>query len=230
VDELKSLLQKFSETVAQGRGSLAEAAQAAPKLVELCKSLGQYQILSSIYSSLAELYRNEGDSSSAAAMFQESCAACRTGLEEATVEQSRTLREQLRASLGNQADLIRDTGHLQTALPLYEEMGQVARSLGEVHWLQASLNNQGFIHMNEGRLNEAMEAYKEQERFCQELGNVDDLIQSLFCQVLIHEARREVENGVAVCDHIVKICRKERKIAATFEVRKLRKRLQKIQL
>lgn len=166
-------------------------------LEEECIQQELDEFLCSTYSAMAEIYRRQNNEQSAIKMFEKSCEACRDVLKNPgsimylSVE---IIKENLRASLGNLADMVRDRNDYQAALPMYKEMEAVARSLNEMYWAQASLNNQGFIHYQLEEWEAAVNAYREQEIICRNERIPEELLRSLYFQAVIYNKTKDDEN------------------------------------
>lgn len=73
------------------------------------------------------------------------------------------------------ADLFSDTGHIQEALSLYDDLILHSRNSNNKHQLRKVLDKKGTILFVKGELKEAMQIFKEEESICKELNDVKEL-------------------------------------------------------
>ena len=97
-------------------------------------------------------------------------------------------KDGLRRSLGNQALIRQEGGHLKQAMALHKKEEALCIELGNQDGLQRSLGNQALILKDWGRLEEALELHMREEALCVELGNTDGIYISLGNQALILKA------------------------------------------
>ena len=167
IELFQSLMIQAENAMSLGR--YEDALLIFETIEEECIQNNLDELLGSTYSAIAEIYRRQDNKQLAIKMFKQSCEACRKVLENPySLEHLpvRMIRENLRGSLGNLADMVRDSKDYHAALTIYKEMETVARSLDEMHWVQASLNNQGFIYLQFKEWGAAIKAYREQEKIC----------------------------------------------------------------
>lgn len=202
-DFIKSLIKQTLNATSLGRN---EEAIILLKVVETeYIENNKKEFLGSTYSAIGEAYRQLGDRRNAIIMFKKSCDACRMSLKQPGAIDEFLLKQNLRSSLGNLADLTRESGDLSSALPIYEEMEKIAMSLNEMHWIQASLSNQGFIHFQLNRNESAIKVFKKQENICRKEGNEEDLVKCLYFQALIYKKIEEFNNFIFACTQIIDI-------------------------
>ncbi len=194
VDDLqffRSLLLQSQNAISLGR--FEDSLILLKRLEQECLERNMIELLCSTYSAMAEAYRQLDNRLAAIDMFYKSCEACREVLKDHDSNKYILIKQNLRASLGNLADLIRDTGDLYSALPIYKEMESVAQSLNEMNWIQASLNNQGFIYMKLKKYELALEAFEKQEKICRQEKIKGDLGKSLYFQALIYNEKKDIK-------------------------------------
>jgi tetratricopeptide (TPR) repeat protein len=105
------------------------------------------------------------------------------------------------------ANLLREIGHPEQALPLQEHLVRRYRQTGDRVNLAASLGNQAVILKARGDLDEALDLLREAEEICRELGNRGDLQASLGNQALILRARGDLSGAMAMHKEEERICR-----------------------
>lgn len=181
-DDAMRLLEDLNRRVAAG--DYEGALPLSLRLEKHFREQGEPVAQASCWSGAAESYRRRGDTDAAMAAFQRCVDLLHAAGRDADLDSS--TRQFLRAALGNLADMLHAKGSLTEALPLYQEMAEVARSLGELYWAQAALNNQGFVLWKLGRLPEAIEAFTAQSKLAEEIDNYPELVKSLCCRAQVH--------------------------------------------
>jgi len=193
------------------------------RLEQKCIQKNMIGLLCSTYSAMGEAYRQLGNKSSAIELFSKSVEACKEVLRQPDSTESVLIRQNLRGALGNLADLTKDTGDLDSALPIYEEMELVARSLNEIHWIQASLNNQGYIYLKFKKYGLALKALEKQGIICRQERMKDDLARSLYFQALIHDKKGNIKRFRKLFKDIEKLAEENDKYQTLLdELRRLR--------
>jgi tetratricopeptide (TPR) repeat protein len=103
--------------------------------------------------------------------------------------------------------LLFQTGHLNEASALGENLIQSAKELGNVDDLSTYLGNKAIILHTRGDLDGAMALLKEQEQICRELGSIDGLQRCLGNQAIILGPRGDLDGAMALLKEQEQICR-----------------------
>lgn len=207
VSYIGRLMEQSQNAISVGR--FHDALLILQTIKEECIKNELHEFLCSTYSAIAEVYRQQGNRPLSIEMFKKSCETCREVLKEPSkIEYTpiKLIHANLRASLGNLADLFRDSKDFNTALSTYKEMELVAQSLNEMYWIQASLNNQGFIYFKFKDWENALKAFRKQEQICRKKGIIIELIRSLFFQALVFYKNKNDENFKLCFSEVKKIC------------------------
>jgi len=116
-------------------------------------------------------------------------------------------RENLAASLGNQAVIRKARGDLEGAMQLLKEAEQICRELDNRADLQACLGNQGLVMRALGDLDGAMAKHQEEEQISRELGDRHALSGSLGNQAVILRSRGDLDGALDLEQQQERICR-----------------------
>ena len=116
-------------------------------------------------------------------------------------------KDDLAASLGNQALILQSRGDLDGTMKLHKEQEKIYREMDNIDGLAASLGNQALILKAWGQLEEAMQLLKQQEKICRELNNKDSLQRSLGNQANILQAWGQLEEAMKLHKEQEMICR-----------------------
>lgn len=204
-DDARRLCEDLNRMVAVG-----DHERALPlllRLEEYFRERGEPVALASVWSGAAESYRRRGDTEPAIAAFQKCVDLLHQAGQDADLTPS--TRQFLRAALGNLADMLHAKGSLTEALPLYQEMAEVAKSLGELYWAQAALNNQGFVLWRLGRLEEAIDAFTAQGKLAEEIDNYEEIVKSLYCRAQVHIQQGTKLAAIQDCKRALEIIQRE---------------------
>jgi tetratricopeptide (TPR) repeat protein len=167
------------------RGQFSEAIDKIDVVARRLMEAGITSPIPQVTATRAEWRRQANDRAGSIADFRLAADGFRGALIGDLSHEDRQTRAQLRQVLGNLADLLRDDGLDAEALPAYQEMADLARSLGELHWQQRALNNVAGIQHRAGRYREALDTYKAQGDLARRIDEPLDLVRSLSNQVVI---------------------------------------------
>ena len=196
-DDLVRLMKHFETTLELNR--IADAEFLLGELEDIIDESRSYQLSGILYSAMAQGYSNINDRENAIVFFMKSKKSLLQTLRTCPAEVTVFFQDNLRAVLGNLADLLRDTNRTDEALLIYLELESAARLLGQSYWVQAALNNQGFIHLNNQRYIEALEAFIKQEEVCSAAELYNDLGKAIYMQIQVHmHSNNEARSMVSV--------------------------------
>lgn len=136
------------------------------KVALLLRSVGHRSEAMVIMATLADYFRQAGDS------------------------------RRLAATLGNQAAFLFESGETSQAAPLFREQERICREIGDLAGLQLALGNQAIALMDEEKLDDALRLAQEQEGICRELGDPSGLARSLGNQANVLRKRGELDGAM----------------------------------
>jgi tetratricopeptide (TPR) repeat protein len=168
-----------------------------------CREHGMLLPQAQMASTEAEVYRRRGDADEAIACFSRCVDLLHRAFK--VGQAGPEGRSFLRAALGNLADMLQAKSDFKGAFPHYVEMAEVARSLGELHWVQSALNNKGHVLWKLGKLTEAIEAYAEQEVVSKEIDNEQERVRSLCCRALIYNQMGDKKMARMICNEALTV-------------------------
>jgi len=113
----------------------------------------------------------------------------------------------LEPSLFRLAELLRQTGALESALTLSAKLTDRGRERGNKDGLAAWLSNQARILYARSDLDGAMALLQQQERLCRELGSKDGLAACLSNQANILRDRGDLDGAMALLQQGERLCR-----------------------